>query len=375
MPITIHHLISLILYCDLSEYCTTFSGTFRKKSSFEPLSSVKARNQEYWWMSKLLRETVEIFGYGLRWYHRRQEMGPFFSGVDRLMPVSSFSTRLCSPTSVTKQISVAYHFAKDEGMIIQLNNNGHRRSDMLCMFDCSWISRYREEDERLLFGGYEKIRIESIRFCHDKKWVNFEPYLNSLFVLDSMVNGTRIKQVEITSTDVLIISKLLSLDLEKFPAYVRECFDLFCKSKFQVILNLHYLNQKCFGKELSGFIIQSLKNTNTARNNVPQMKEDVTSSENLLVADLFKVFPNVREIFISTTSSGGGESYLFSMRKLVDVILAPDMPKWTHVTVKAVRNKGNKNGDTWLHNLMSSSDVKAKFKKSNLQIECKQIFH
>eukprot|EP01083_Nonionella_stella_P120495 361118_1 len=58
-----HHLLSLLLYTDYSKLCTAFSSSFRALSPYEPISSIKQRNSNYWWMSKSLRETVQLFGY------------------------------------------------------------------------------------------------------------------------------------------------------------------------------------------------------------------------------------------------------------------------------------------------------------------------
>eukprot|EP01084_Bolivina_argentea_P081317 147258_1 len=68
-PITINHIMSLLLYCDFSKFCSSFSSTFRKLSGHEPLEEVRKRNQEFWWQSKLFREVVEIFG-TLGWIDR-----------------------------------------------------------------------------------------------------------------------------------------------------------------------------------------------------------------------------------------------------------------------------------------------------------------
>eukprot|EP01084_Bolivina_argentea_P185180 319353_1 len=61
-PITLNHLLSIILYCDFSLLCTSFSSTFRKLFPSETLNSAKKRNQKYWYLSKYLRETVQYFG-------------------------------------------------------------------------------------------------------------------------------------------------------------------------------------------------------------------------------------------------------------------------------------------------------------------------
>eukprot|EP01084_Bolivina_argentea_P234502 394798_1 len=61
--LSLPNLVSVILYTDYSDICTHFSATFRKITVFEVIKSIKNRNSNYWWMSKLLRETVEIYGH------------------------------------------------------------------------------------------------------------------------------------------------------------------------------------------------------------------------------------------------------------------------------------------------------------------------
>eukprot|EP00488_Nonionellina_sp_1-RS-2012_P002885 TRINITY_DN581_c0_g1_i2.p2 TRINITY_DN581_c0_g1~~TRINITY_DN581_c0_g1_i2.p2 ORF type:complete len:117 (-),score=26.77 TRINITY_DN581_c0_g1_i2:428-778(-) len=56
------HLLALTLYTDCSDLCTDFSSTFRRVQAFESLSSMLKRNSEYCFMSKHLRECVEIYG-------------------------------------------------------------------------------------------------------------------------------------------------------------------------------------------------------------------------------------------------------------------------------------------------------------------------
>ena len=62
MPITMDHIMSIILYCDMSKYSTKFSESFRKLYTHETIHSVKKRNQEFWWQSKLFIEAVEYYG-------------------------------------------------------------------------------------------------------------------------------------------------------------------------------------------------------------------------------------------------------------------------------------------------------------------------
>ena len=61
-PIAIDHLMSIIAYCDMDRYSTKFSSTFRKLKQEETMKSVKQRNRNYWWQSKLLKEAVQCYG-------------------------------------------------------------------------------------------------------------------------------------------------------------------------------------------------------------------------------------------------------------------------------------------------------------------------
>ena len=158
-PIKLGHIVSVILYTDISAYCTEFSNTFRKLSSLESLNSVKKRNSSFWFQSKHFREMIECFGTcgdeDMVQDALDAESGPFFTGLDVILAVPEFSIRLCSPTSTSKQISVSLNFSKNTGMIIELNNPKEDVSANIVPFmDVSWISRFPDEDERIFVGMF-----------------------------------------------------------------------------------------------------------------------------------------------------------------------------------------------------------------------------
>ena len=165
-PLRKDNLISVILYTDFTELSSDFTSTFRKKSPFETLGSIKTRNSRYWWMSKTLRETVELYGI---W--REKEMGnriesligPFYTGMSFIMNIPQFSMRLCSPTSTSMQIQVAMKFSGNNGIIFQLNTN-NIYGDGLAAFDVSWLSRYKEEDERYYLYNFDILLNDSFFF-------------------------------------------------------------------------------------------------------------------------------------------------------------------------------------------------------------------
>ena len=54
-PINIDMLICIILYTDYTKLSTHFGGTFRKNNTYEPIQSVKKRNQNYYWFARRLK--------------------------------------------------------------------------------------------------------------------------------------------------------------------------------------------------------------------------------------------------------------------------------------------------------------------------------
>eukprot|EP01084_Bolivina_argentea_P260441 439823_1 len=172
--LSFHHLLCIILYCDYTELSRDFSSSFRALKPFEPLSSIKARNANYWWMAKGLRETVQLFGDYSGWGSDEGTLpGPFYSGLNNVMAFPEFEIRFCSPVSTSQQIEVATQFAGSDGCIIQLNNTVYQHG-FLHGFSCGWVSRYKEEAEVIYIGGHYRIKIESVRIINRNQ--NFEEY-------------------------------------------------------------------------------------------------------------------------------------------------------------------------------------------------------
>ena len=116
-PITMDHIISLILYCDFTTYCTNFSSTFRALG-FERMEDTKKRNASFYFESRLFREAIEYYGVTGDAEKDTWEKGPFYTGLNCVLAIPVFNIRLNSPTSTSKDIEVSMKFATRSGMII-----------------------------------------------------------------------------------------------------------------------------------------------------------------------------------------------------------------------------------------------------------------
>ena len=200
-PLTMQHVVAVILYCDWTFLSTEFSKTFRRTTPQQTLQDIIKNNREFAVWSRTLRETVELYGEdgskcivtdengsgAVPIYPAR---GPFYCGINKLMPIPEFSIRLCSPTSTSKQLTVAGRFGGDNGIIIRLNNCGYTFGMKLRSFNCSWLSRFSAEDERLFFGGASRIQIEGIRNIKEK--VDYGIYVKALYQFHCVINGSSV---------------------------------------------------------------------------------------------------------------------------------------------------------------------------------------
>eukprot|EP01084_Bolivina_argentea_P277929 474668_1 len=80
-----------------------------------------------------------------------------------IMNFSEFAIFLSGPCSTSKQEEIACNFADETGIIIQLQNDMYMTKIYARFFDCSFISHYVEEDERLWINTNAKLRIQTIK--------------------------------------------------------------------------------------------------------------------------------------------------------------------------------------------------------------------
>lgn len=139
-------LICIILYTDYSELSRDFTLSFRKTHQFQTLKQVKSKNARYYHWSKTLRDTIKYYG-----QHAHSHLkGPYFCGMSVMLNLLQFNVHIHSPLSTSVHIEVALKFSGENGMILEMNNN-LEFGIYLKALDVSWISRFKEEDERYIY--------------------------------------------------------------------------------------------------------------------------------------------------------------------------------------------------------------------------------
>ena len=363
-PITKDHIMSLILYTDFSDYCTKFSGTFRTLLRTEKMQDVKARNAEFWFQSKYLREAIEIYGWGSGFRSKDGELGPFYTGVDNVLCLPRFALRLCSPTSTSKNIAISITFATKQGMIMSLNNTGHSLAHLLSFQDVSWLSRFPEEDERVFNGGKYMIRVESVCIVDTNQ--NFEVIFHALFYFDAMISdGHFSRDFVIKSKDTTIINKLLK-DSSQFDPYIHSMFRSYIRNKIRININMKGLSR--LTQKQSGVIIKGnvkAMSTDYAHNYLDFDEDDFY--DNLIKKAIFRYLPYARIITINTSTENNRSSYPFDPIKFLEKI--HDCKTWKLIKIKQ-RMSNEPKRLSWL-SFCWDDDIKSEYQKKHLMVEHK----
>ena len=248
--ITMEHILCIILYCDTNELQCDFSATFRRKHKYETNDELKKRHQNYYHFAKGIVEAVHIWGVnGIKpgYYNsdKPYEEGPFYCGLNRILNVAGQSDVLfAAPLSTTKNIEIAINFAQRGGMIMEISNTvdssqGHNVN----MFDCSWISRYPEENERLFVANQYKLRIKSIKIIDDGQSV--ESFLMAIRLLSCFINGQWPefwKRRTLKFLFLLLRKKLRSSGTNKTSnKYIWDNLELYLSQRIDIELDLEIL--------------------------------------------------------------------------------------------------------------------------------------
>eukprot|EP01084_Bolivina_argentea_P186755 321814_1 len=350
-----NHLLSVIIYCDWSTLSSYFSATFRKTSSYDSLSVVKQKNAEFANWSRLLRETVEMFGKSPQSLNKLN--GPFYSGMSPAMVVPEFSIRLSAPTSTSTVLEVGTGFAGDDGIVVQLNN----AEDDLSAFSCCWLSNYASEKEVLFCGGFERIQIESV--CMMATSENFQQFFRALFVFDKMISSNyifnKLDAPMITDEDTELLKGLIKQKLEdvkgknRYPRYICNTFDAFINHKSQIVVNLYNIHN--YFSKISDLIMQP-------------------ATSNLFKPILLKLFKNIKTIIIQTTEQTHENP--FNLLELLSLLDESCLTSNTFIIIKAIHQESkycwqfdvDHNGGSWILDVFSPAIVKQyESKKFNIK--------
>merc|ERR1712228_699618 len=193
-----------------------------------------------------------------------------------------------------KQISVAIKFSGPKGVVLTFDNPSNNSQYMFLRgWDCSWIGRFgKEEDERLFFGGYFRIKVVNLRLIETNE--NMKQFVAAIFYFDLLLTGAALWNIKTNKNDFFIIEALMNQSLKKqtnvtLPSFICECFQAFTQNKKQIIFNLDSLNR--FGdKRINDLLFHSLDQ----RKQRKEIKRNDDDHNIFFRLELLSLFPNIK---------------------------------------------------------------------------------
>eukprot|EP01084_Bolivina_argentea_P193223 331523_1 len=186
-PMSIHHLIAMMVYCNFDILQQKFTETFRYQSKNESDTELKERHRNYHHLGRLLREFAECYGVctvgllkNINLYH----------GLNGHFSFSSLIAYIAGPLSTTTEYSVAVSFSNQncQGMILSINmnkmdwkikyNEGPEAFSRISCIDCRLLSDYVSEQEIFFIGGLNKFTFNTV--IEASTGTNYSKYVNGL---------------------------------------------------------------------------------------------------------------------------------------------------------------------------------------------------
>ena len=126
-----------------------------------------------------------------------------------------------------------------------------------------------------------------------------------------------------------------------FPPFIVDCFHAFAENKKQIVLNVYVLS---FGNaKINNLLIHSLE----CRENNEESKRVVDDLNNVVRAELFALFPNVRKLIIQSTY--GSYSYSLSLLALLNEICRTNLDE---IVITSTEWKGH----CWIKSVWNSDE-------------------
>eukprot|EP01084_Bolivina_argentea_P310774 537813_1 len=139
--IGIRHILSVIVYTDLSEFCTAFRSTYRRKDAYEDAFGMTERHTQWYWFARTLFECIEFFG------HEMQENIKVYHGLESPLQFKEFAAYFNQP-----KINEPQQFASvSSGTGITLTLKPRSNNKFPRYLSVSWLSISAHKE--LLFYG------------------------------------------------------------------------------------------------------------------------------------------------------------------------------------------------------------------------------
>ena len=226
------------------------------------------------------------------------------------MPTSNIKLR--GPTSTTATMSIAHNFATSDGIILQLIGPDEKRLDV------SWLSRYREEEERVFVHGCYPLQLKSVRLTSNCQ--NYGQFCKVLCQLDEACTADDMFDTSQMDGSQNMFKALQEQD-DSVPKYIADSFKLWRSSKSNLIIDCTRIRMR-YPQYLQQLMMTTIKKTIIESKgtdkyyHILETMVESNDSVNLIRPELILLFPNITQISIENCTS-----YQISITNLIRTMI------------------------------------------------------
>jgi len=241
-PISIDHMLALLLFCNYDILRKHIASTYQKQSSSSTDADVRRRHSEYGHICRWLYEAIRLYGTDMAQQEPTQAMSvTFYHCFSRKVYFEESHCFFSYPASTTTSLSVinmycpstVYGDDMSDGLLVQCRKNSEYEGDQHYV-DCAWFSDHSYESEKLFLH----IMLSFKSILYPSLYHNYSQYLNAFTALQSMVVASEMNHNILTPLVPKILKLIIDDKLEQLPQYIRFLFEAFRNTVTAVQINV-----------------------------------------------------------------------------------------------------------------------------------------
>eukprot|EP01084_Bolivina_argentea_P077489 140546_1 len=240
----VHHILAVLIYCNMDVLQYEFSKTYRKITKNETIESVRSRHAEFYYFGKYLKTVVNDFGeFCDMGYMGHKKPETFYHGINKclLLPLNSAINRLFIPVSTSSSFSVAAYFAgQADGIVVDFIGLSCYR------FPCSWLSDFANEKEHLFLQAPFKGKLQFTNILHCNTSIEQKNILQVIDYLECLTNYEEQTESFKQLTIALIESELGIKTFKSINDYSKRLFHYFCVNLKKINIRYGYFQHFMF---------------------------------------------------------------------------------------------------------------------------------
>jgi len=178
------------------------------------------------------------------------------------------------------------------------------------------------------------INVERIKLIKTNQ--SFHGHIQALCYLDKLLNGDDLFDAEVSRSQIAKLRKLVSLVLDAprsdiaVDPYIESTWHQYRRHK--TMLHLYMSNLSDADDDVFDLVMNKLSKKNVEEDKDANAVRDDNDLSNLPKVSLLKIFPNVKQLMLTTTNPDGSPIFSFSFLSLLRLIRGSSLSK---IVIKA----------------------------------------